>query len=363
MKKVLLIGWKSLKKGGIQSVMMSIVRNLHFEYQFDIVLFTDSIEFYDEEFESYGGHIFRLVHYKGDSTLKRKIDPYMRSKWLRREIKEIITLHGPYCAIHCNNGYESAFILESAYECGVKTRITHAHSVIGKCYFPRTLYNSIARRKILKFSTSRIGCSEEACVSLFGRHGSFKVYPNPYDDTKYKYTPNNNCEKLIITQVGRLCKLKNQEFTIRVINSLKEKGIDCTLNLVGDNFEGTKGHLLKLINDFHLEEKIHFYPSDVNIPDLLKTTSFTLLPSYSEGFGIVAIESQASGVKCYSSDKVPKTTDCSGCVYLSLELGPDKWAEIILEDFIISKGQHHEYDCHRFSESYVMNLYNNLYCE
>ena len=41
MKKVLLVSCEGLGKGGVQSVMMTIVRNLYRDYVFDALLFTD----------------------------------------------------------------------------------------------------------------------------------------------------------------------------------------------------------------------------------------------------------------------------------------------------------------------------------
>lgn len=61
-KKILFVNSQCLQRGGIQSVVMSIVRGLSKEFTFDILVFSDEKGWYDEEFLSYGGKIIRLVN-------------------------------------------------------------------------------------------------------------------------------------------------------------------------------------------------------------------------------------------------------------------------------------------------------------
>ena len=76
MEKILEVSCNGLTNGGVQKVIMNIVRNLHDAYTFDIVVFNNEKEFFDEEFESYGGKIFRLPHKK--VFKKKDIDFYFR---------------------------------------------------------------------------------------------------------------------------------------------------------------------------------------------------------------------------------------------------------------------------------------------
>ena len=67
-------------------------------------------------------------------------------------------------------------------------------------------------------------------------------------------------------------------------------------------------------------------PGDADMPKLLSQSSGFLFPSLHEGFGIVLIEAQAMGVKCYASDTVPRATDCGCVIYLPLKDGAKVWA-------------------------------------
>ena len=75
----------------------------------------------------------------------------------------------------------------------------------------------------------------------------------------------------------------------------------------------------------------------------MHSASVLMQPSVTEGFGIVLVEAQATGLFCCASDSVPRQTDLGGAVYLPLSDGPGKWA-----DAILSQGRYrerHPYDC------------------
>ena len=65
MDKILFVAQEGLNKGGVQTVIMSLVENLSSIYQIDIVLFTREERYYDKIFESYGGRIYRIAFLDG----------------------------------------------------------------------------------------------------------------------------------------------------------------------------------------------------------------------------------------------------------------------------------------------------------
>ena len=62
MKKILLVSSGGFEKGGVQAVIMALVRTMSDEYVFDIVLLSNEIGCYEEEFCKYGGRIYRIEH-------------------------------------------------------------------------------------------------------------------------------------------------------------------------------------------------------------------------------------------------------------------------------------------------------------
>ena len=91
-EKILLIAQEGLNKGGVQTVIMSIVRNLSHKYQFDIVLFTKEQRFYDNEFLEYGGRIFRIAFLKSRNVNVRRVEKLLRNTLGLFYLKRIIKL-------------------------------------------------------------------------------------------------------------------------------------------------------------------------------------------------------------------------------------------------------------------------------
>lgn len=89
-----------------------------------------------------------------------------------------------------------------------------------------------------------------------------------------------------IVYVGRLEKVKNVETLIRAFYQLSDKSI--TLIIVGDGRERHK--LENLVKELQLENQIIFKGFQSNPSQFLSEADLFVLPSFSEGFGIAAVE-------------------------------------------------------------------------
>lgn len=360
MNKILLVAWKSLQKGGIQSVLMNIVRGLHNDFIFDIILFTDEEGFYENEFRSYGGKIFRLKHYNGNSRILRRADIYLRCGRLYNCLRRIISENGPYDVIHCNNGFESGVFVKAACAENIPIRIVHSHSVINDTGVLRTIYNARFGRVIKQDATAKIACSDIAGRSLFGKE-KFDVINNPYDETQYFYSEDGDYSKtLSLCQVGRICDIKNQIFSLKIVSEIKRTYPDVMIRFVGTDYDNYREKMINYIKEHDLCNNVEFYPEDTNIPALYKKSTYVIFPSVTEGFGLVPVEAQATGIKCFVSDNVPRATDCGGCVYLPLD-STQVWVDNILSEFNSSQKNRRPYDCSRFSLKEISNRYCQLY--
>ena len=128
-KRVLFVSCEGLGNGGVQAIIMGIVRNLHREYHFDILLFTSEKRYYDNEFLSYGGKIFRVPKYEGSNSLFRRLDYYIRDVYTYYRTKKILEKEPPYDIIHCNREFENAPLLFLASRLNIPVRISHAHII------------------------------------------------------------------------------------------------------------------------------------------------------------------------------------------------------------------------------------------
>ncbi len=361
MKRVLMVADRGLGRAGIPAVMMAIIRGLKDEYQFDLVLFTDEVRYYDAEVLSYGAKIFRIPFYQGRNPIRRRLDYYVRGGKLYRQIRKILQENGPYDVIHCHNFYESALCVKAAHEAGVPVRITHNHTCLKIDSAIRDLIDDRYMELIRKFATHKIACSEEAGRTMFGNDSEVLAVYNAYDETRFdpECYPVQKPDKLAITQIGSFSDNKNQLFTLEVLRTILDRGIPAEVNFVG--FGDYKAVVEKKADALGLTEYVKFQAADADTPALLSRSAACMFPSVKEGFGIVLVEAQAMGVRCYVSDSIPRDADAGGCTFLPLSAGAQAWADKIISDYERTGGTHGQFDCSAFSTETIMKTYRAIY--
>lgn len=356
-KKVLIVLNESLHRGGNQAVIMSLVKGLSTTYLFDILLFTSEKAYYDEEFKTYGRNIFRIPNYEGKNKLRKKLDLYVRWIWHKKKVKKV--LKNRYDIIHCINGFESGYVLKLAKKAQIPIRISMT-ATITDVNALRKIYNSFWLKRIMKYSTANVGCSKEACETMYGKR--YCIIPNSYRKEFETPIKEKEFENPILIQIASFGGNKNQLFAIRVLNEVLKKHPKAYLHLVGFELEeGYSDRISDLIEQLGIRKNIIFHTSDANTIELLDNSTYLLLPSNKESFGIVLLEAQARGVKCVVSNTVSEAANCGGCIYLPIDNGEKIWADYIVEDFSKNKGKHQEYDLTSFKEENVLKQYEDLY--
>ena len=132
----------------------------------------------------------------------------------------------------------------------------------------------------------------------------------------------------VVGQVGRFTYQKNPEFTVLAFNELLKKNHNAYLLLVGRGKQ--ESELRKQVKELNIEDKVKILVSREDIPELLKAMDVFILPSRFEGFGIVLVEAQASGLPCVVSENVPSQVYLSNRVNrLNLNDPLQKWADVL----------------------------------
>ena len=361
-ERILLVFDKGLGYGGVESVIMSIVRNLNKFYTFDLLTNTSLDKAHDKEFLSYGGKILKIPFYEGNCRFRQQIDYYIRGTYLYIKALKVIKKNMPYKAVHCNNSTEGGIVLKAAKKSGIPMRIMHSHAVFVPDTGIRGIITEYYRKLIMKNANCLIGCSECA-MGLFKKNENCITVFNAYNENKFRYDEKNssNPKKLKLIQIGRYDRIKNQEFSLCVLKEIIKVFPNSTLYLVGSKGTIEDDFLKNKANELNVLNNVFFCKADSNIPYLLNESSVCLFPSLMEGFGISLIETQAMGVKCYSSDSVTKITNCGGVEYIPLSDGPELWAKKIIADYVNGKCLKKYYDCSRFSQKRIMHIYKDLY--
>lgn len=329
MKKILFVLNTGLLNSGVPNVIMNIISNLKSDVTFDILVCDTGDFYYDSQFRSFGGSIFKVHLWDYDS---HKLIYPLRGIKLFRYVYNILVRNGPYQAIHCHNGRESGICILAAKLAGVKIRITHSHGKYtrgGKNLVLRSYY-WLCQALISCYSTVKLACSNEAGITLFGKNCTFVNVLNPVDVSKYNsIIPVNNRNEINILQIGYFCDNKNQIFSIKLLKRLID--MNCKVHLYYLGFENQEGYLRLMqqsIENYKLQNYIDFLPHDYNKCSIFNKVDVLLLPSLSEGLGMVLLEAQSANIKCIVSTNVPNDANLGLCEYVSLN-DENLWIEKI----------------------------------
>ena len=325
-KNVLLIINSDLVNAGVPNVVMQTVRELSDRFSFDVLTYHSKDGEYDSEFLSYGGKIYKLslLEYKN-----HKLTFPLRYFQIKKKIKRILK-EKKYDVIHCHNGVESGIFLKYASAAGVPVRISHAHGTYTRGGSNKLLlwYHSLAKRLIRKNATELLACSTEAGRSLFC-DAEFKNVLNPvvnyYTGERVEH---NGCNLL---QIGYFCKNKNQLFSIKLLKSLLLVGVDARLSFIGfPNEDGYYEKMLELIDELSLGDRVEFLPHNADKAGAFSLADAVLMPSFTEGLPIVALESQLARVECILSDRISRDADVGLAVFK--EYGNEAaWRDAVIE--------------------------------
>jgi glycosyltransferase involved in cell wall biosynthesis len=106
--------------------------------------------------------------------------------------------------------------------------------------------------------------------------------------------------------IGRVDKVKGQEYFIKAIGLLRDEGVHIHGLIVGDesmgNTEGYRLYLTQLVKDLALEELVHFSPFIEDTPQAFGALDVFVMASLSEPFGMVTIEAMATGLTVIGTD-------------------------------------------------------------
>lgn len=318
--------------GGMETLIMNLYRNMdRSRVQFDFLVHYEEPGEYDEEIRQLGGRIYVMP-----KTTFRNYFIYQKA------LNEFFQQHPEYKVIHGHLQSVAFLYHKIAKKYGKRYCITHAHnngvehSIKGRVsYFTALLAQ--------KYTDEFWGCSMEACRYFFPKaikeHKEVKVILNGIEAEKYRFCDETRQElrnlaglngKLVIGHVGRFTGQKNHGFLIDIFDEVQKKK-DSALLLIGKGPDKEK--MLEKVKEKGLLEKVIFLGARDDINELMMVMDAFVLPSLFEGFGIVLVEAQATGLPCFCTEgKIPPITKISDSYYpISLKKSPREWADCILK--------------------------------
>jgi glycosyltransferase involved in cell wall biosynthesis len=318
MKRVLFV-LPNLDLGGTEIIVMNYFRNIGKNVVFDFVVHGES-GYFEDEARALGAEIFRVP---------------TRRQGFFKNIYAMKKIYANYDFIIVCTEHAFAFIeLAVAWASGVKTRAVWSHfaDYQGNSRIKRRAH-FFARPFLRLFANLFFACTQDAARWLFGRlskntRKNFFIINNAIDLQKFCFCPDARekirkqhllGDKPTIGIVGRLTAVKNHAFALEIISQ-----IPSVLLIIGD------GELRAELEDMS-NERVIFTGAVENIHEYYSALDFLIVPSFHEGFSLVAIEAQAAGLPVLLSDKIPHEAKITALARTkNLKDGAQAWAQEII---------------------------------
>ena len=313
---------RGMNLGGAETFIMNVYRKIDKEkIQFDFLVSRDGE--YDDEIQKLGGKIYKIKYLTDVGPFIYKII-----------LKKFFNSHREYNIIHSHVDKTTGIILEVAFLCGIEYRISHSHSSGSSNNKLIVCYKSYLGNKILKYATNLFACSDEAAKWLFKeRSKEAIVINNGIDFNKFCYNEKNrnlirtkyniSDNTFVIGHVGRMEKVKNHKFLLKLFSLYVDKNKNSRLLLIGD------GSLRRDLEDYArkigVDDKVIFVGNVLNVNEYYSAMDLFVFPSLYEGFPFTLVESQVNGLPVIASDTIDMSSKFNDN-FIFLELGDmKKW--------------------------------------
>lgn len=252
---------------------------------------------------------------------------------------------GNYDVVHINGDFCSRIIeCISSKLAGTKKIIIHSHSSsIGTSKkFKKIIHKNV--KKLFNFlATDYLACSKEAAKWMFSNkiyiNNNYKIINNGINSKLYKFSQSkrnsirkklNLTNEILIGFVGRFEYPKNVLYIAEILNECVKKNKNVKLLVIGSGSQ--KNIFIKKIKEYNLEENIIILDNINNVYDYYNAMDVLVLPSLFEGFPVVVVEAQASGLKVLMSNNITKSAKINNNIkYLDInEENIKKWVKEIL---------------------------------
>lgn len=323
----------TMNAGGTESLIMEIFRNASGNIRYILLIHYDneiSQGVFDEEIARLGIEV-RYIKSVGALGIAGYIKAF-------RELNNSI---GGIDIIHSHLNGAGGVISLAAKFAGIKHRICHCHADI---HFTGSaiskLKNEISligmKGFIELFATERWACSDAAWKRLYMPWRKKVIIDNMIDTRRYIASIEKIQQaksrfgledKYVVGAVGRVAPIKNYQLILKAI-------ADSDAHFVCFGRFDLKNPYCKsldeLANDLGITDRVHWMGNSNNVAEDIHCIDLFVMPSFTEGFGMAAIEAQAAGIPSLLSSGVPSAVDLG--IGLVRFLGPNDvnaWRAII----------------------------------
>lgn len=336
MKKILVGYIKDGKSSGIDKYLLNFLNSVSSQgFQIDFLTNHIDIEL-KKKLSAFGSALFEIP------TLRHPVQQYH----ITRKILE----NGKYDIAYFNisttlNGLGAI----AAKRSHVKKVVIHSHSSGNDCEnrWKRKFLdflNSVGKLLLYRTATDYLACSTKAGLWLYPKKivnsKKFSLIFNAVDTNLFRYNEEirliyreqmDLANKFVVGHIGNFCYQKNHKFLLEIFSGLVQMRPNSVLLLVGNGPEFEM--IEKKIKMMHLEKNVRLLGVRDDVSHLLQAMDAFVLPSNFEGLPIVAVEAQASGLKCFLSDVITSEIGITDLVhFISLKKPAEYWDDKINQE-------------------------------
>lgn len=294
-------------------------------------------------FESENKTLIQMADDRHDKIVayNYKFHSKLRKASIKKAAKHILS-HEKFDVIHIHTGsvFTIIEVARLAKKYGVKRVIAHSHCT-GNNNFKYRLIKRYSDKRIGKYVDEYFACSEIAAAWKFPKkiieEKKFEVIKNGIDIGKFtfrdeirkKYRKDFDIDKdeLVICNVGRLEPQKNQSFLVELAQNLTTNKIKYKCILVGSG--SLKKEIVNKTKECNVFNNFIFLENRNDVAEIMMASDVFVLSSIFEGLGIVAIESQASGLPTLCSEHIPAETKLTDIISYHELANMDEWIDTI----------------------------------
>ena len=310
--------------GGISAVVLNYYRFIdRSKVHFDIALTVPEAGQNARALEALGAELFFLpLKSQGLEAFQNALAELLRK--------------GQYDALHVHESETCYVALQVAKKMGIKCRIAHAHTCS-----PWEGWKGEVRRLsgiLLNYpsATRVIGCGKRAGDRVFGKINMKRpkalVLPNAVDTIRFSYDETVRREvrrelgvedSFVIGMVGRLSEEKNNGYALDLMPRILEEIPEAVLVVAGNGPD--EGKFREKTRQLGLERYVKQLGRRSDVERLYQAFDVYLLPSFTEGYPVAAVEAMSSGLPVLLSDRITRELEFGSAVtYLPLDK-PEQW--------------------------------------
>jgi len=321
MKRILVYGMTD-NPGGIETYLINLSERLRDKVVFDYVTDFPDIA-HKEKIEAAESKVYYIAP-KG-----KKLFSHLKGFY------NILRQHPEYDTVYFNVLDSGCAVTELVPFIMGRKIITHSHN----SNTDKPTLHKLCKPLLKVISRNNVACSRLAAEYMYGKNKKVSIIPNAIDAEKFIFNHDIRQKKReelklgdssVICHIGRLSYQKNPFGMLDIFKEVLNQCPETLLLSVGTGEIEEQVH--SYAKEIGIEKNVLFLGKRQDIPEILMASDVFFLPSFYEGLPIVAIEAQASGLKCVLSDSITKETDITGDVqFLSLEDTKENWVKALLE--------------------------------